>query len=615
MKHTKTIALLSGALILGLGGGALVGDHIMSDPHRAAAVVNTLNDAPNTAQLSPAYFVPFNNKSFSGNYLASRHAQAAHDWNKASESLDTVLKKDPENLTNLKRAMVIAMGSGQHDKAFSYADRILKAEPDHALSIMFTAVRAFHDGEHAKSRTITDTMADGGITDFIKPLLIGWNSAALGALETDNLNQNSVHFYHGIMIADYLKKYDDVKRLLKESMTAGEITPADTARIADIYAHIGETDKALQIYQTLAKLLGETDEIKERIAKITTGEKLDGYNAITSAKQGLAQSMVDMAQILFQDYSDDSARIFSHMGLYLNPDLTEAKLLLADVTARHDQNDQAAKYYKSIPKDDERYLEAQRKASALLEDMGEIDKAEALLQKLVTEHDDLLSQIIIGDLHRNHENFDDAIKSYNKAVKMMGGEITPEYWHVHYRRGMAYERAGQWDKAEKDLLAAIEYRPEDPYILNYLAYSWADKGENLEQALDMLRTAFSLRPADGYISDSLGWVLYRMGRIDEALPYLEKSVALLPYDATINDHLGDAYWRSGRKLEARFQWNRAINNGEEEDKIAEIQAKLENGLPEQDILHDKNTSTATQQLIKIDNTVQVDASDSSANGS
>jgi len=464
MKHTKTIALLSGALILGLGGGALVGDHIMSDPHRAAAVVNTLNDAPNTAQLSPAYFVPFNNKSFSGNYLASRHAQAAHDWNKASESLDTVLKKDPENLTNLKRAMVIAMGSGQHDKAFSYADRILEAEPDHALSIMFTAVRAFHDGEHAKSRTITDTMADGGITDFIKPLLIGWN------------------------------------------------TPADTARIADIYAHIGETDKALQIYQTLAKLLGETDEIKERIAKITTGEKLDGYNAITSAKQGLAQSMVDMAQILFQDYSDDSARIFSHMGLYLNPDLTEAKLLLADVTARHDQNDQAAKYYKSIPKDDERYLEAQRKASALLEDMGEIDKAEALLQKLVTEHDDLLSQIIIGDLHRNHENFDDAIKSYNKAVKMMGGEITPEYWHVHYRRGMAYERAGQWDKAEKDLLAAIEYRPEDPYILNYLAYSWADKGENLEQALDMLRTAFSLRPADGYISDSLGWVLYRMGR-------------------------------------------------------------------------------------------------------
>jgi len=107
MKHTKTIALLSGALILGLGGGALVGDHIMSDPHRAAAVVNTLNDAPNTAQLSPAYFVPFNN---------------------------------------------------------------------------------FHDGEHAKSRAITDTMADGGITDFIKPLLIGWNSAALGALETDNLN-------------------------------------------------------------------------------------------------------------------------------------------------------------------------------------------------------------------------------------------------------------------------------------------------------------------------------------------------------------------------------------------------------------------------------------------
>lgn len=615
MKHKKTIALLSGALILGLGGGVLVGNHIMDNPHRAAAVVNALNDAPNTAKLDASFFVPYNNKSLSGNYLASRQAQADHDWARANGYLENILKHDPDNIGHLKRAMVIAMGSGDHKDAFGYADDILQIEPDHALALMFMAVKSFHDGDFEKSRAFTAKMPDGGMTDFIKPLLVGWNAAAAGKLETTKLNQNSVHLYHAVLIADYLKQYDAVNSLLEQAMVAGDITPMETARIADIYAHIGEKDKALKLYQTLENLLGQSEEITARMRTIQADGKLDGYVDIQNVNQGLAQSMADMAQILFKDYSDDSARIFAHMGLYLDPDLTEAKLLLADVTARHDQGEQAAKYYKAVPQDDERYLEAQRKAAALYEDMEETDKAQALLEALVKTHDDLLSQIILGDLLRNQERFDEAIDAYNKAVKMMGGEITPEHWHIHYRRGMAYERAGNWKKAEKDLLTAIDYRPDDPYILNYLAYSWADQGVNLERSLEMLHKAFALRPADGYISDSLGWVLYRMGRLEEALPYLEKSVELLPYDPTINDHLGDAYWRSERKLEARFQWTRAINNSDDETVIADIQAKLENGLEAQTILTDSDNAARKAHKDHIKNTVKVDHGADAANGS
>ena len=133
-------------------------------------------------------------------------------------------------------------------------------------------------------------------------------------------------------------------------------------------------------------------------------------------------------------------------------------------------------------------------------------------------------------------------------------------------------------KAEEDLKAALGYQPENPYVLNYLGYAWADKGENLEEALKMIRKAVKLRPQDGYITDSLGWVLYRMNRFEEAVPYLERAVELLPYDPVINDHLGDVYWQVGRKLEARFQWTRAKNHAEEEQLALDITSKLENGL-------------------------------------
>ena len=126
--------------------------------------------------------------------------------------------------------------------------------------------------------------------------------------------------------------------------------------------------------------------------------------------------------------------------------------------------------------------------------------------------------------------------------------------------------------------AALEFQPEHPFVLNYLGYSWADQGINLEKSREMIERAVDLRPDDGYIADSLGWVLYRMGRYQEAVAPLERAVELLPYDPVINDHLGDAYWKVGRRLEARFQWERARNHTEDEELITAVQHKMINGL-------------------------------------
>ena len=161
---------------------------------------------------------------------------------------------------------------------------------------------------------------------------------------------------------------------------------------------------------------------------------------------------------------------------------------------------------------------------------GRDEEARILLNDLFNSKHDADALIRIGDLYRAREDYTNSLAAYNRAVAYIGDDLGEEYWHLLYARGMSYEREGKWDKAEADLQRALSFQPNHPYILNYLGYSWADRGENLERSLDLIKKAVSLQPTDGYIVDSLGWVYYMMGRYEEALPHLEKAASLLSYD-------------------------------------------------------------------------------------
>jgi Flp pilus assembly protein TadD len=115
-------------------------------------------------------------------------------------------------------------------------------------------------------------------------------------------------------------------------------------------------------------------------------------------------------------------------------------------------------------------------------------------------------------------------------------------------------------------------------VLNYLGYTWVDRGEHLKEAIDMLQRAVQAKSDDGFIVDSLAWAYYRLGQYDKAVVYQEKAISLEPGDPVLNDHLGDIYWKLGRHNEARFQWQRALAFKPEADQVAPIEAKLQHGL-------------------------------------
>ena len=136
--------------------------------------------------------------------------------------------------------------------------------------------------------------------------------------------------------------------------------------------------------------------------------------------------------------------------------------------------------------------------------------------------------------------------------------------------------------SESDFRKALELRPEQPQVLNYLGYSFLEMQTNMDEALDLIERAVALRPDSGYIVDSLGWGLYRLGRYEEAVGHMERAVELMPVDPVVNDHLGDVYWAVGREREAEFQWRRALSfideDGSSDADPDRVRRKLEIGL-------------------------------------
>jgi Flp pilus assembly protein TadD len=231
-----------------------------------------------------------------------------------------------------------------------------------------------------------------------------------------------------------------------------------------------------------------------------------------------------------------------------------------------------------VPADSPYSWAARMRIAVNLGRMDETDAAAAMLEVMAAERPTSIDALInLGDIMRRASRYKDSVAAYDRAVDRVE-EVGPDHWVLLYTRGTVLERSGDWDRAEADFLRALELEPDQPFILNYLGYSWVEMGRNVEEATEMIARAVAQRPTAGFIVDSLGWGHYMLGNYEEAVRQLERAVQLTPGDSTINEHLGDAYWKVGRKREAVFQWQHALDLGPEDDQLLIVLKKLEQGL-------------------------------------
>ena len=276
-----------------------------------------------------------------------------------------------------------------------------------------------------------------------------------------------------------------------------------------------------------------------------------------------------------------ASNFYLNLAKYLNPNFISFEIRYAENFSAINEDNEAKKIYKEIQKHGSvyRWHSAKQIASTLVKQEKKKEAViflEKIFQKI--KKPTVYEIFDYAKFLKNNEKFQESIKYYTNVINIIDRKHNL-YGQAHDGRGVAYERTNEWLKAETDLLNSLSVSPNDAYVINYLAYSWIEKGLNIEKSLNMLKKANALRPNDGYIIDSLGWALFKLKKYKDAKKYLQLAVRFMASDPVINDHYADALWMNNNSLQARYYWNYVLKLKRTEEKLKkEIKQKLLFGL-------------------------------------
>jgi len=532
-----------------------------------------------------------------GNYLAGRHAQQERDYAAAADFYTRALNQDPGNSELLGRTFLLDLSQGKVADASMLALRVKRADASSGMVELVRIVDAAGAGDFATAEKLSASLSPNGADRFIGPMLSAWARAGMGhypgalaALQPFDQIPGIAPLkdLHVALIADLAGQTDTADRAYASVLKAN---PHLSWRLVDLvgnfFERTGRNEDARRLYEHFAAQEQDGDLVAPALARLASGQKAappprvaDQMTAprVASAADGMAEALFDLASVLDHGDTQDLALIYARLVLHLHPGHVLAQILVGDVLANEHRPEEALAIDRAIDPASPFRWAARLRAVANLQTLGRNDEAIAELKAMSAERPEKEQPyFLLGDLLRGEDHFAEAATAYDQAVARLGAS-DPQQWAIFYSRGIALERSNQWPRAEADLLKALELQPDQPLVLNYLGYSWVDKGVHLDKALNMIRRAVELKPNDGYIVDSLGWAYFRLGKYVQATQNLEQAAELRPEDPTINDHLGDAYWRTGRVLEARYQWRRALQFGPDADEIKTIEGKLSQGL-------------------------------------
>jgi Flp pilus assembly protein TadD len=520
-------------------------------------------------------------EGFAPAYLAGHIAERRGDADVAADRLRQALELAPETPVLRRRLLRLQVAEGEFEAAVKGAETLAAAGDDNFPIGLLRLAARFRSGDFSGAIVMVDDSRASGLSTVVALLANAWATAGSG-----NVNA-------GVKIlTDAAKEMQGLPVLL--SMHAGLM--AEQA---------GRTDLALSLYEeALAALEADERPASPRLVQVIAGffdrqkmpaeaaalrEKTPGGlnsfddtaavgRIVNDAAGGLAEVLYNFSGSLYADRQYSQSLIYARIAAAMRPADPATLFTIAQSLESSGRPLAAATAYAAIPKVGSYSWRAPMHAAESLKDAKQIDAAIAAMRAVMGDAPaEPGPAIALGQMLRSDSKFAEAVNAYDEAIRRKGGLGADDGW-LRYARGVALERAERWEEAEQEFLTALETLGDEPLVLNYLGYTWVDRGENLDRARTMVARAVELRPEDGFIRDSLGWAEYRAGDYAAAVVTLERAVGLQPVDPIINEHLGDAYWRVGRTREARFQWRRALSFEPEEKQIPIIEAKLKCGV-------------------------------------
>ena len=545
-------------------------------------------------------------ENVAGDYLGGRFAARFNQLDAAADAFARASDLAPADAKILRDAFFFRLAAGDIEAAVPYAEQMLRAKVDDAsgLSNLTLAARAMKAGDFDRSDAALETRFDEPLVRSVAHMMRVWSMAGRSGPRAalEKLASGEDDLFKGFNPTHQAILFEmagdlGASRASHEASARGFGGPVGREAFGAFLERHGEPDVARNYYTALAETPGPQRRAAEAgLARIEAGRPSTDYKSL-KPNEGVAIALYSFAGAIVEQASLQRERAVAagfnvsdpqynlpltllQLAIYLDPKRDEARRLAGSVLNVYEDYESAAEVLSGIDPSSPYFEQAQIDIATGLYQAERKEEAIAALRRAVREMPRTVeARLTLANIYAAEDDHEKAVDTASAAIDRLPAEENREdSWRYYIVRAASLLELDRWPEAEQDLIRARDIAPEEATTLNFLGYSWAERGVNLEEAFDLIEKALALEPTSGAITDSLGWAHYQLGRYDLAAEHLERAASLEPADATITDHLGDAYWRLDRPREARYQWHHALELDPGEKLRAVIEAKLRDGL-------------------------------------
>ncbi len=479
------------------------------------------------------------------------------------------------------RAFTAALLAGDVSKAAALAPMGEGIDPPlRRFSVLVRGVEALAEGQSKQARVLLAGADAAAGHEAAAALLAPWAAAAAGdanasivhpIIADEPISQFFANLDQGKLF-ERAHRYDEAETAFRALIAKGDPGGIASLNLGEMLERRGRAGDAAVIYDSALRRNSDNNVLKAANARIAAGQPAPRMQTL---RQGAAEALMAPAGQLVAQKEGEFALAYLRLALRLDPNRDEAWVLVGDILSGTNDIEGARAAYRSPQAGSDQFLSARDKLAWSYQKSGDADAALKIAREtLSAAPGDSGAAVTLADLLRSGEHYAESARVLDGVIAAAGDQTD---WRLLYMRAVDNEASGHWPDAERDLQTALKKQPDEPQLLNFLGYSWIDRGEKLDAALSMVQKAVSLQPDSGAMLDSLGWGYFHLGDFKSAVEKLESAVVLEPADPDVNNHLGDAYWRVGRRIEAQYQWRRVLTLEPSARLKTEVEGKLKSG--------------------------------------
>lgn len=525
------------------------------------------------------------------NYFSGSVAFNNFDYKISKQYFDKFNKSNKNNQKLSSSFLKSLINSQNYKDAITYSKNLESKNQSNFESLLFLGLNEFKNKNFIKAKFYFNELKPNFENQIVfaplKLSLMNWseimisnNASDIKFIKTMPNNYGSFKSIQEAFAYCYFDSLDVDAKFLKIIKNEGDKFYRYNFFYANYLIEKNRKKEATFILETSANKYPRNLLINQLKENLKRNNKSKNKFSCQNPEDILAEIFYAFANALSVQKSFELSTLYINLSKYLNSNFKSYDALLAENLLKLGKKEDSKKILLKLFEIGSFYKwNSSKEVALIIEDLEGREESLIYLTKIYNDIDkNLYRTFDFANFLRGHDKFSESIKLYSQILSGINKDHNM-YPRVLDRRGTAYERNGEWELAEKDLLLSLEVDPNQAYTLNYLAYTWIEQNRKTKKALSMLEKANNLKKNDGYITDSLGWAQYKLKNFSEAKFYLERAIQMMPDDPIVNDHFADCLWMIDKKIQARYYWEYVLTLEDTEDDLREkVKNKLLFGL-------------------------------------